>query len=81
VAGLLDSRDGQTPILDVSHFHPNTGDYYTHPKVDDYCSFLYIVRNLCNNHPKLDVSFLPKLDDIKILLISNIGYFVSSKIG
>jgi len=36
-----------------------------HPKMNDYCSFLYnIVRNFCKNHLKMDVSCLPKLDDI-----------------
>ena len=32
--------------------------------MDDYCTFLYIVRNSCNIHPKMDVSCLPNLDDI-----------------
>ena len=38
-------------------FYPKNGC-----KVDNYCTFLYIVKNLCNNHPKVDVSCHPKLD-------------------
>ena len=46
------------PLFD-DHIYTYTGTI-THSKLDDFCSFLYVKRNLCNNHLKVDASCIPK---------------------
>ena len=60
-------RYGQIPILDVywPHIFIQMWMIILSQKWMINCSFLYIVRNLCKSHPNLDVSCLPKLDDIQ----------------